>query len=226
MKKSEFKIGEDFYTEAGKWRCTDVGTRTIAAIQLNQDNPQNYNGPPYSIVEYVFDEYDLDGCSLNATGSDENIEELIKNPVLSEIQDGFMFVNGVGEGENTALFDKKTGKIYLHSDLCDMGELENQLGDEDYDAEIHIEIPDKNDLGLGQNLVFEFVEKFLPEDEKKISQIFSKRGAYSRYKDFLASKDLLDKWYDFENKKELIALSEWCKENEIDITVGGVYGRD
>jgi len=51
MKKSEFKIGEDFYTESGKWRCTDIGTRTIAAIQLNQDNPQNYNGPPYSIVE-------------------------------------------------------------------------------------------------------------------------------------------------------------------------------
>jgi hypothetical protein len=25
MKKSEFKIGEDFYTETGKWRCTDVG---------------------------------------------------------------------------------------------------------------------------------------------------------------------------------------------------------
>ena len=122
-------------------------------------------------------------------------------------------------GENTALFDKKTGKFYLHSDLCDMDEMEDQLADEDYDAEVHIEIPDKSDLGLGQNLVFEFVEKFLPEDKKKISQIFNKRGAYSRYKDFLASKDLLDKWYDFENKKELIALSEWCKENEIDISV-------
>ena len=219
MKKSEFKIGEDFYTEAGKWRCTDVGTRTIAAIQLNQDNPQNYNGPPYSIVEYVFDEYDLDGCSLDETEFEDNIEELKKNKKLGEIQDAYIFVTMANYGENTALFDKKTGKFYLHSDLCDMDEMEDQLADEDYDAEVHIEIPDKNDLGLGQNLVFEFVEKFLPEDKKKISQIFNKRGAYSRYKDFLASKDLLDKWYDFENKKELIALSEWCKENEIDISV-------
>jgi len=130
-----------------------------------------------------------------------------------------MFVSGAGYGESTALFDRKTGKIYLHSDLCDTGKIEDQLGGKGYDSEIHIEIPHKNDLDLGQNLVFEFVEKFLPEDKKKIGQIFSKRGAYSRYKDFLASKDLLDEWYDFENKKELIALSEWCKENEIDISV-------
>ena len=132
-----------------------------------------------------------------------------------------MFVNSSSYGECTALFDKKTEKIYLQSGLFDMDEFvdDEQLAEEeDYDAEIHIEIPHKNDLDLGRDLVFEFVEKFLPEDENKVDQFFSQRGAYSRYKNLLESKGLLDQWHQFENKSELIALSLWCEENEIDIT--------
>ncbi len=50
-------------TAAGRWRCTDVGTRIIAAIRLNYDHePSAYNGPPYAVAEYVFDEYDMEGC--------------------------------------------------------------------------------------------------------------------------------------------------------------------
>ena len=50
----------------GKWRCTDVGTRVIAAIQLDQQDESWYNGPPYAVAESVFDEYDQAGCSLTA----------------------------------------------------------------------------------------------------------------------------------------------------------------
>ena len=65
MTKSKFSIGNEFYTGSGKWRCTDIGTRVIVAIQLNQEDERNYNGPPYSIAENVFDEYDMDGCCLD-----------------------------------------------------------------------------------------------------------------------------------------------------------------
>ncbi len=65
VKKDEFHIGMEFHTGSGKWRCTDIGTRVIVAIKLDQSDPRNYNGPPYSIAEYVLDEYDLDGCSLD-----------------------------------------------------------------------------------------------------------------------------------------------------------------
>jgi hypothetical protein len=65
MSKEEFRIGLAFYTASGKWRCTDIGTRVIVAIKLDQTDPRNYNGPPYSIAECVLDEYDLDGCSLD-----------------------------------------------------------------------------------------------------------------------------------------------------------------
>ena len=64
MKHSDFKIGREFLTETGRWRCTDVGKRTIAAIKLDHDDdPAWYNGPPYAIVEHVFDEDAIEGLS-------------------------------------------------------------------------------------------------------------------------------------------------------------------
>ena len=63
MKHSDFKIGTEFLTETGRWRCTDVGARTIAAIRLDLDHaPAWYNGPPYALVEHVFDEDGVEGC--------------------------------------------------------------------------------------------------------------------------------------------------------------------
>ena len=47
MKKSDFIIGMDFFTEAGRWKCTDIGSRTIVAIRKDKDDPSWYNGPPY-----------------------------------------------------------------------------------------------------------------------------------------------------------------------------------
>jgi hypothetical protein len=34
MKRSDFYIGMEFFTGAGKWCCTDIGTRVIVAISL------------------------------------------------------------------------------------------------------------------------------------------------------------------------------------------------
>jgi hypothetical protein len=63
MKRTDFQIGCEFLTAAGRWRCTDIGKRTIAAIRLNHDDdPSWYSGPPYAVVETVFDEYDFEGC--------------------------------------------------------------------------------------------------------------------------------------------------------------------
>jgi len=63
MKHSDFRIGCEFISGSGRWRCTDVGKRTIAAIRLNQDHdPWMYIGPQYKIAETIFDEYDIEGC--------------------------------------------------------------------------------------------------------------------------------------------------------------------
>ncbi|MGP7983740.1 hypothetical protein [Rhodoblastus sp.] len=63
MQHADFQIGMEFLTATGRWRVTDIGTRTVIAIKLDQTDPRNYNGPPYSIVENVFDEYDFGGCA-------------------------------------------------------------------------------------------------------------------------------------------------------------------
>ena len=63
MKHSDFWIGREFLTGSGRWRCTDMGTRAIAAIKLDRDHdPWWYIGPPYKVMESVFDEYDIEGC--------------------------------------------------------------------------------------------------------------------------------------------------------------------
>jgi hypothetical protein len=63
MKHSDFWIGREFLSGSGRWRCTDIGTRTVAAIKLDMDHdPASYNGPPYAVAESVFDEYDMEGC--------------------------------------------------------------------------------------------------------------------------------------------------------------------
>lgn len=63
MDHSDFRIGGEFVTAAGRWRCTDIGTRVIIAIQLGASDSSWYNGPPFAVPEVVFDEYDLKGCS-------------------------------------------------------------------------------------------------------------------------------------------------------------------
>jgi hypothetical protein len=64
------------------WRCTDIGTRTIIAIRIDSvevgsNSPELsrtlsqseaeaegwFHGPPYVVLESVFDENDLEGCS-------------------------------------------------------------------------------------------------------------------------------------------------------------------
>lgn len=70
MKKEDFQIGCEFYTRTGKWRCTDVGTRVIVAIKLDETDESWFNGPPYAVVEHVFDEYGFGGCRLK-----DNVEE-------------------------------------------------------------------------------------------------------------------------------------------------------
>ncbi len=87
MKHSEFRIGLEFWCGGKRWRCTDVGTRVVTVISLEPreveevissddaagpaetrryttDDPTWLLGPPYKIAESVFDEDDIDGCSL------------------------------------------------------------------------------------------------------------------------------------------------------------------
>ncbi|PMS30863.1 hypothetical protein B0G57_12749 [Trinickia symbiotica] len=65
MKHADFFIGLEFLGLAGfRWRCTDVGARTIVAVRLDHNDPNWYRGPPYVAKEVVFDEHEIERCHL------------------------------------------------------------------------------------------------------------------------------------------------------------------
>ena len=74
MEHSEFQIGGEFWCGERKWRCTDVGTRVIVGICLDDDkviaDPSWLNGPPYAVAELIFDEYAIEGCSIDQDESE------------------------------------------------------------------------------------------------------------------------------------------------------------
>lgn len=79
MKHNQFSIGCHFFTGSGKWRCTDVGTRTITAIRTDEhpDDLSWLNGPPYAQAEISFDENDMGGCYFVDIWSDERNKEVV-----------------------------------------------------------------------------------------------------------------------------------------------------
>ena len=86
MKLSDFCVGLDFWSDNGRWCVTDVGSRTVVAIRVDsatmgwkEPDGQHqtreiagedaerigwFDGPPYRVVERVFDEDDREGCTL------------------------------------------------------------------------------------------------------------------------------------------------------------------
>lgn len=132
---------------------------------------------------------------------------------FNDILDAFTFVSSEMYGMNYVMFCPKAGKFFYRSDRLGLDEENND--EEDIDHAGCIGIPHKNDLDLGQRLVFEFIETNLPEKMEYVERIFRKRGAYSKLKELLDSKGRLQAWYDFENSREEEALRQWCADNGI-----------
>ena len=132
---------------------------------------------------------------------------------FKEIENAFGYVNSGPMYEHQAFLNKETGDTYIHSDSGDnFEELPDNIDDEKY-----IEIPHKHELNLGQKLVFDFINEYIPEEEEQFGRIFRRRGAYTKFKNFLDRNNLLEKWYAFESEAEERALRAWCERNEIDI---------
>jgi hypothetical protein len=131
---------------------------------------------------------------------------------FSDLQLAFEFVSSGDLSENEAYLDRRSGKIYWHSEF---GENDEELPD-DIDDEKYISIPDKRELDLGKPLVLDFAREFLPDDYDEVRHIFSRGDAYRRFKELLVRRGALERWYDFSNKSEETALREWCAENGIE----------
>ena len=93
LRHNQFCVGLEFWCGSRRWRCTDVGSRVIVAISLEpheivecrriagghgefrirrfEATAEDWlNGPPYAVVEDVFDEHSMQGCSLMSETDD------------------------------------------------------------------------------------------------------------------------------------------------------------
>jgi hypothetical protein len=130
---------------------------------------------------------------------------------FQDIELAFVYVSSSQPLMNSAYISKTTGQIFYHSEMYDSDELPEDF----YEKHDYIEIPHKNDLDLGQRLVWQFVNTEIPGLADKIKGFFSRRGAYSKYKSFLEEIGLLKKWFEFEETSTKETLKEWCNENDI-----------
>jgi len=133
---------------------------------------------------------------------------------FSDIKMAFEFVSSAPMSVNTAILCKDTGEIFYTSDYDDMDE----IPEEAYLSDDCIQIPHKNDMDMGKNLVFEFVERYLPNDFGRVRQIFRSSGAYARYKDLLDDRGQLKQWIEYENARQTETLREWCHQNRIKLS--------
>jgi antitoxin ParD1/3/4 len=87
IRPQDFRIGGVFRCDDRRWRCTDIGTRVIAAIRLDTlevatfppgagrtlneaeaDAEGWFSGPPHAVAESVFDEDAMQGCTWEPEG--------------------------------------------------------------------------------------------------------------------------------------------------------------
>jgi hypothetical protein len=129
-----------------------------------------------------------------------------------DIENAFDFVNS-DPYANEAVVIPSTGKIFYKSEYADIDDITPEISHLE-DSE-YVAIPDKKILNIGSNLVFEFVEKNIPNEYNRIRRFFSRRGAYGNYKDFLDEIGKLELWYEFENTRTEQAIREWCADNNI-----------
>jgi hypothetical protein len=134
---------------------------------------------------------------------------------FDDLESAFNWVSGALPFENSACVSCATGEVYFLSD--EIGD-DGQIPDDIEDGTLYIAVPHKNDLDLGRSLVFEFVDEFMPDDIQKVSAMFSKRGAYSRFKDLLEDRNLLERWYAFERDATEKALRRWARENGFELS--------
>lgn len=130
---------------------------------------------------------------------------------FSDIEDAFFFVSMGQMSMHNAILCKETGQIFYTSEPGDSDELPEDIDDPDK----YMDIPHKNELDLGKALAIEFTKEFLPEELDAVYAIFRRKGTYSRFKDLLERKGVLDEWYTYEKKRQDEALKEWCRENSI-----------
>ena len=127
---------------------------------------------------------------------------------LEELLEACEYVSSVGfETEAAAYVCCDTGRIYfVGTDL----EPEEGSPEDLESSERYVLVPSKQDLDLSRRVALRFAEVHLPQQYERVRSIFSRSGAYARFKDLLDANGQLTAWFEFETAAQREALSAWC----------------
>jgi hypothetical protein len=134
---------------------------------------------------------------------------------VSELLEAVEFVSSVLTGDAAAYVSRDTGDVYFVG--TDM-EPEDGLPEDLETSDRYVAVPSKQDLDLGRPLALRFAETHVPEHYEAIFSVFSRPGAYARFKNLLETHGRLAAWYEFENKAQQDALRDWCAAEGLELT--------
>ncbi|WP_289029536.1 UPF0158 family protein [uncultured Paraglaciecola sp.] len=123
--------------------------------------------------------------------------------------------SSAGLGDHEAYISLDTGEIYYVGDT-----VEEPIPDDLYECDRYLKLPSKQDLGLSKRLALSFIAESIPEELEFGYDIFSRRGAYAKFKSLLESKGKLEDWYTYEETALKQATIQWCKNNDVKINSG------
>jgi len=134
---------------------------------------------------------------------------------LAELVDAFQWASAGGSSyESAACVDRATGRIWLTSDMDELGE----EPPEDIDDEsLYLPVPTQHELDLGRALALRFAQEHLPARYEQIRDYFRKSGAFGRFKSLLDGVGQLDAWHAYEAKGIEDALRAWADGNGIEV---------
>ncbi|MGG2398807.1 UPF0158 family protein [Pseudomonas sp. SH1-B] len=127
---------------------------------------------------------------------------------FSDLEEAFLWASGSYSHDTAAYISRSTGQCYYCGD-----ESPDEIPDDIEDDSQYACVPSQHDLDLGQRLIHRFIGEQAPHLEQDVYDIFRHKGAYSRFKNLLAAKGLLDRWHQYENQATREALTEWAEEN-------------
>ena len=133
---------------------------------------------------------------------------------LSDLVEGLFWADASRFEEGWARISRETGTLYVYSELADDAV---ELPEDIEDNTRYAEIPTRWDLDLQKRLVLRFADEIVPDHGHEIEGIFRRRGAYSRFKDYLHEIGQLDAWYKYEEAAVREALCRWARREGFEI---------
>lgn len=101
--------------------------------------------------------------------------------------------------------------------LSNIGEYEELTEDEiDELFEKSIILPTQYEINEYQIMV-DFIETIDNlEIKSNLHRLIQGKGAFRRFKDYCFEMDIIQKWYDFRDKRYKEIAIDWCKQNELE----------